>query len=1006
MVAVVTPVRGFAEISTPVVDSHARILVQATQSHRWQEGEYIVWLLHGGCEIRQGGTVARSRDAVLWVEPGDSLAKRPSKIIAYLENGVWIDFGREGPEHRATGKAAQTYTGQSWLGRFHTLAGIDVRAPDAGPAPSEKPHVFHRSLQALEWDQQGPVRPAQFTAPGAISPGPAPLAVPTAQPTARSVTIRSRSNVRMQIKSYPSPDPSETIVAVNSGVQIVVRGIENVQGIETGAVSIEADRIVFWTTALAGLNLGGETIQQQEGRWEFYLEGNIIFREGDRVIYADRMYYDVNNYRGTVLNAEMLTPVPEYEGLVRLKADVLQQVDRQNFLAYGGALTSSRMGVPKYWFQADNIAFQDVQQPQRDPLTGQPVGDMFTGEVAVEHDLLATSRNNFLYVGGFPVLYWPVLAADLTKPNYYIDGLRLGNDSVFGTQVLVDFDMYQVLGWSNAPDGTEWSVSTDWLEQRGFGLGTDFQYELDGLFGLPAHTKGFLDAWGIHDRGLDNLGRDRRALEPEKRDRGRVLSRSRMLLPNGFQLSSELGFVSDRNFLEQYYEQEWDLWKDQITGLELKQYNGNRTWSLTTSTRLNEFVTQTEWLPRLDHFLLGQSLLFDRLTWHAHSHVGYARLQIADPPLDPVQNAKWTYLPWETDPGGVDPVDREGLRAVTRQELDLPVPVGPLKVVPYIAGELGYWGEDLTGQEVTRAFGQAGVRAALPFWRADPSVQSTLFNLNGLAHKIVFDADFSWNDASQDIERFPLYDPLDDDSNEHFRRRFPFDPFPWFDERFFALRSGTQNWVTAPSAEIADDLMMARVGVRQRWQTKRGLPGHQRIIDWLVLDVEGVFYPDADRDNFGEPFGLLDYDLRWHVGDRFTVLSDGFADIFDDGLRTVSIGGRITRPERSSLYLGYRSIEGPISSNIFSVNLGYRTSEKWIVTAGSSVDFGETGNIGQRFAITRIGESVLLRLGFNVDASRGNVGVTFAIEPRFLPRNRLGRVGGVQLPPPGVSGLE
>ena len=86
---------------------------------------------------------------------------------------------------------------------------------------------------------------------------------------------------------------------------------------------------------------------------------------------------------------------------------------------------------------------------------------MYTGEVAVEHDLLATSRNNFLYLGGFPVFYWPVLAADLTKPSYYVDGVRFGNDSVFGTQALVDFDMYQVLGWSNAPDGTKWSVSTD-----------------------------------------------------------------------------------------------------------------------------------------------------------------------------------------------------------------------------------------------------------------------------------------------------------------------------------------------------------------------------------------------------------------------------------------------------------------------------------------------------------------------------------------------------------------
>ncbi|MFV1968638.1 MAG: organic solvent tolerance protein OstA, partial [Pirellulaceae bacterium] len=465
------------------------------------------------------------------------------------------------------------------------------------------------------------------------------------------------------------------------------------------------------------------------------------------------------------------------------------------------------------------------------------------------------------------------------------------------------------------------------------------------------------------------------------------------------------------------YEQECDLSKDQTTGFELKRYNGNRTWSLTGDARLNEFFTQTEWLPRFDHFLLGQSLLYDRLTWYARSNVGYARLRVGEEPLNPQEIAKWDPLAWETDLGGAVPVDREGLRAVTRQELDLPVALGPVKVVPYIAGELGYWGEDLTGAEVARAFGQAGVRAALPFWRVDPTVQSTLFNLNGLAHKVVFDVDVFWSDADQDLDRFPLYDPLDDDSTEHFRRRLFFDTFGGikgigdnvalrFDERYFALRSGMQSQVTAPSAEIAGDLTLARVGVRQRWQTKRGLPGQQHVVDWLVLDVEGAFFPDADRDNFGEPFGLLDYDLRWHVGDRFTVLSDGFADFFDEGLRTVSIGGKITRPERSSLYLGYRSIEGPISSNILSGSIGYRSSEKWIISAGAAVDLGETGSIGQNLTITRIGESVLLRFGFNVDVSRGNVGVTVAIEPRFLPRNRLGLVGGVQIPPAGAYGLE
>jgi hypothetical protein len=47
-----------------------------------------------------------------------------------------------------------------------------------------------------------------------------------------------------------------------------------------------------------------------------------------------------------------------------------------------------------------------------------------------------------------------------------------------------------------------------------------------------------------------------------------------------------------------------------------------------------------------------------------------------------------------------------------------------------------------------------------------------------------------------------------------------------------------------------------------------------------------------------------------------------------------------------------------------------------------------------------------MRFGVNYDASRDNLGVSFLLEPRFLPTSRLGRVGGVQIPPAGALGLE
>ncbi len=452
---------------------------------------------------------------------------------------------------------------------------------------------------------------------------------------------------------------------------------------------------------------------------------------------------------------------------------------------------------------------------------------------------------------------------------------------------------------------------------------------------------------------------------------------------------------------KQYFEKEWDEWKDRVTSLELKRTWDGQSLSVLGQVRLNESVSQTEWFPRLDHYLMGWSLLHDASPGSRIRRPATRVSRRLDPPTDPEDAAGWMYLPWEI-PGQVP----EGGRFATRQEFDLPVQAGPVKVVPYVLGELAYWQEVLNNEKnVSRATGQAGVRVSLPFWWSDPTIQNMLFNLNGMAHKVTLQADFFWADSSQDVTKFPLYDPLDDDSQEHFRRYMGI--IPWeYDPRSFAFRSGIQRWVASPTLETVDDLMAARWGVHQRWQTKRGMPGNQRVIDWIALDVDGTVYPDKDRDNFGEYLGQLEYDFRWHVGDRVTLLSDGYADVFPGGLTTFSVGAALSRPQRGQIYGGVINTKGPFTSTLLVGTISYRLSHKWIADLSSTYDFGSTGNIGERVSITRVGESVLMRVTLYADHSRDNAGASFSIEPRFLPNGRLGRLAGAPIPPVGAMGLE
>ncbi len=967
-----------------------------------------MWHLRGNCYLNQGLTYARGAEAVLWVD-ARSYPGGPIKVIAYFEGDprgpVRVDYGNVGRD-AATNGVLGRQEAATWFQRMETGAPLSWKLPPAAAAAAERPPIYARGLEQFTPDRRQQLLLAQYNE---FAPAPAGGALP---PGVRRFTVYPRSDAPGNFQWKITPAGEKALLASN--VRMLIEGL-SAEGLPAqfgpiGVIDISADRVVVWASGVDpfGDNAG---LQSPDKPLEVYMEGNIEFRQGDRVVFADRMFYDVRRKIGVILNAEVLTPLPtidgyQYPGLVRLKAVAVRQLDDTHFAATNALVTTSRLGEPAYDFSTGELLFTDVQQVAVDPSTGLPFPN-----AQVEHRTLAEARGNVIHLRGVPVFYWPTIATDLQKPSFIIDRVRVGSDSVFGTQVMVDWDAYQLFGVRNPPAGTRLALSTDYLSDRGPAGGATFEYDRANVLGFIGPARGVLDFWAIDDKGHDNLGLGRRDIVPEETFRFRLQGEHRQRLENGWDVAAEAGWLSDRTFDEQYYEADWDQRRDPRTGIRVKRIINNRELSLEANGQVNDFFTETQWLPRLDHYWLGQSLLGDRLTWFAHSQAAYADQNVATFPTNPTLASQFAYLPWEVDPLG-NPVNTNGERLITRQEIDLPVQVGPVKVVPYALGEAARWGEALDGDALQREYLQAGVRASMPMWAAFPNIRDPLFNLNGLAHKVVFDAEFSYADASANFDELPLWDQVDDISITEMRRRLfsgalpPTITDPKFDPRRFALRSGMQGWVTAPVAEIADDLMALRMGVRQRWQTKRGPAGAQHIVDWLTLDMNATYFPDANRDNFGQELGLLDYDLRWHLGDRFTVLSDGYADVFGSGLKTISGGVLINRPTVGNFYAGVRSINGPVTSNVLLSSFSYRLSEKWILTSGAAFDFAETGNIGQTFSATRIGESFTATAGFNVDSSKDNVGFTFMLEPRFLPRSRLTRTTGIDVPPAGAFGLE
>lgn len=1046
-----------ADVTLPPQTTQA-IQINAAAGETWTEGAYRVWSLRDGCEIKQGDTRITGRDAVLWIEPGSLYGDQPWKVIAYVEGQVSILVGNQ-PQPTNTAKpgslqpaadAGKPGAGQTWFGRLYSTAEPKIRianlvpkngapaqlppdnaaarqtplvarafqqlappvtnaiyngAPNNGAAPSTAQHADGASAPTMP---ANPITRSQYSEYGAGPSQPVAPVLPSNQPGMRKIQVFPRSAVALQAEYFPSPTGNETVVVINSGVQIRVDGLGSASpnspmGSLGSTIDISADRVVMWTGGNIGdLSAGGN--QRGDTPLEIYMEGDIVFREGDRVIFAQSMYYNVPLRNGVILNAELLAPVPNYAGLVRLRSNVIRQLDEANFVAEGASLTTSRLAMPTYEFRAGTMSLNDTQIPQRDRFTGLPIIDPRTGEPVVEHRQTITSNNNVVMAGGVPFFYWPVMTTDMQKPTFYVNDFSIGNDNVFGTRGSIGFDAYQLLGVRNPPQNTDFDVDFGYMSKRGFNAATKFTYGNDFIWGNEKPFRGLFDVFYIHDGGLDTLGTDRINMVPEARERYRFLGQHRQLLDNGWQISAELGIISDRNFLEQYFEGQWDDQKDSITGIELKRIFDNQSLAFALDYNPNDFFLRVNQLPRVDYFNLGTALFDNRATSYLHASGTYAQTRMATTPTAPQDAATFSPLPYEQN------IDEA--RFDVRPNLEFPIPFADTKITPFLIGGASYFGETLNGGgDNQRVYGQAGIKTTLPFTGYYPEFESDLWNVHGIAHKVNWDLEYSYTDSNQNVDQYALVDEIDDDNVQHFRRRLAFQDFGGpapvplrFDERYYAVRRGLMDNVTGPT-EIVDDLSVARLGLRNRWQTKRGPEGNRRIIDWVMLDTHFEMFPNKD-DNFGENAGLLDYDFRWFVGDRLTLLSSGAADFFTDGQRYVQIGAQINRPKRGNMYLGYRSMQGPFSADVLLATLNYRLSPKWVGSAGITYQLDGNGALGETLTLTRIGESFLVSVAFNADQTRDNVGATLYIEPRFLPRTRFGRTTSLDVPLAGQYGLE
>ena len=159
-------------------------------------------------------------------------------------------------------------------------------------------------------------------------------------------------------------------------------------------------------------------------------------------------------------------------------------------------------------------------------------------------------------------------------------------------------------------------------------------------------------------------------------------------------LQLEAAYYTDRYFLEEYYKRLFDTGMDQETLAYGIYQKDNQFVDIWTEANPMNWHTETQWLPRVDYYRLGDSFLdqpvhllhsiraCDYATIHTDIMVNNPNL-FAFMPYDPISNTSGTF---------------SSGRFYTSHELDMPLNFyNALRLVPYVQGQSVGWTDQLGG---------------------------------------------------------------------------------------------------------------------------------------------------------------------------------------------------------------------------------------------------------------------------------------------------------------------
>ncbi len=690
-----------------------------------------------------------------------------------------------------------------------------------------------------------------------------------------------------------------------------------------------------------------------------YLEDSVIATDGSYTLRSPRVYYDNVQNKAVVLDAVMYTWDVRQKVPIYVRAEKLMQQSRQSWTAHQAQLTTSEFAEPHFSIAARTIT--------------------------LTHEKNRRGEMEYRYVAQKPSLRWgkttvmrtPRLAGK--AQDIPLQNINVNYSENKGANIQTRWDLFSLIGREN-PSGVDMALQLDYRGIHGPGIGLNLDYDRPQMFGM-------LESYGLlRDTGDDKIG-GRNDIEHDSDTRGYIHGQHRSYLQDDWELSLELGYVSDETFLEEFFRSEAQTAKPYETSLYLKRQQDDWAMTLLGKYEVNDFTAQTsilqyqgytvDKLPELGLYSVGSSLWGDRLTYFGQTQASRMKIRIGDDnPQDRGFTAAQSAILFGQSQSTrfKDALTATGIptsyvsRLDSRHELQAPLKVGTVNVVPFATGRVTAYDDDFRAfsgnDDNVRIWGSVGLRAQTEFHRTFNSVESRLWNLHQLRHVIEPHVTFSLAGSTLDAADLPV-----------------------FDQDIEAIRDG----------------MTVKVGARNTFQTKRGGPGRWRIVDWIVLDTDVVVSSGEVNNNPNALGNFFDYrpefsrggdyfhsNVAWMVSDALAAVGEMTYDFEANKTSQWRAGISLQHAPQLTSFVDYSEID-TLGSSLLTYGFTYQLTRKYSMALSHRMDLSQNN---QRFVdVTLIRELPRWRLimEYSLNEIDGDQSVALLLMPLGFGGSRYTR---------------